>query len=75
MENDLSSLLESEDDSLHPSPPGSGESRMCLRRQFYVSAKLREEIISCGVMNDAFSQDFAKNMEMFKQIISCNNYS
>lgn len=28
--------------------------------------KLRQKIISCNVINDTFSYDFAKNMEMFK---------
>lgn len=40
--------------------PNAFEEAIC------VCTKVRQKIISCNIMNGAFSQDFAKNMEMFK---------
>lgn len=64
MENDLNFLLERKHgQSYH------GQLENCLRKissafeeAVCVSTKLREKIISCNEI----SQDFAKNMEMFK---------
>lgn len=70
MENDLNFLLERKTWFVIYSSNYLRKISSAFEEAVCVCTKLREKIISCNVMKDAFSQDFAKNMEM----ISCNNY-